>query len=79
MQPTRKFSIETGEPSSPTLKTPKGKRKAPSDLKENGNSAGKQYKAAYVNEGEKEGITLLDDINLSGKDKVVSIAARSKV
>lgn len=73
-QPTRKFSIETGEPSSPTSKTLKGKRKAPSDRKENGNSASKQYKVAYVNESEKEASTLLDDINLPGMDKVVSTA-----
>lgn len=74
-QPTRKFSVETGEPSSPTSKTPKGKRKAPSDRKENGNSAPKQYKVAYVNESEKEASTLLDDINnIPGMDKVVSIA-----
>lgn len=80
-QPTRKFSIETGEPSSPTSKTLKGKRKAPSDRKENGNSASKQYKVAYVNESEKEASTLLDNINLPGMDKVdiINFSEVSKV
>ncbi|XP_066154057.1 uncharacterized protein [Euwallacea fornicatus] len=66
-QPTRKFSIETGETSASSPRAIKGKRKIPLDYKEN--DGPKQYKMAIVGDSIKDDSIFPSNPNLNSDDK----------